>query len=107
MEIYEVKFLDCREKKNRKILVENLKQVMKIDHNPDKDEIKEFARKVQKKYGYRFKKMDYEEKGKYLLAIECEKGTYSTMICYSHYEIIAKYILYVKAHRKYKSMVKK
>lgn len=96
MEIYEIKGLDCRNLKNRKILVKETMKVTKFDERPSKEALQKICKSLLKKYNYRFKKFKVKE-NKLFVSIEVSPGSYSTMCCDSMYEVMCKYILFVKA----------
>ena len=96
MMIFQIKNIDCSKKKNRIILVKNTMKVLKLDHKPSKEELEKYCKKICKKYDIPVKNFE-QRNGVLFVSIEVEPGSYSTFICFSYYEMMCKYILYVKA----------
>ena len=96
MEIYEIKNLDCSKKKNRISLVKNTMKAMKIEEKPTAKELEKFCKKICKKYDIPIKRFE-QSNNVLFVSLEVESGTYSTFICVSYYEMLCKYILFVRA----------
>ena len=96
MEIYQIKSLNCKDKKNRKKL---LKEVMKVVHTKEKPTKKELET-ICKKYSIKIHMIKYSESGGLSASIRV-KDAYSAIYCDTYYELLCKFILYVEKMRKY------
>lgn len=103
MEIFEIKGLDCSKTKNRMILLKEVKRLIKTEEKPSKEKLEKICKSLQKKYGYKVKKIRQSD-GKLFMSIEVERGGYSTLCCLSYYEAMCKYVLFVKACLDYKKL---
>lgn len=100
MDIYQIKSLNCKEKKNRKKL---LKEVMKVVHTkekPTKKELETICKSISKKYSIKIRIIKYSETGRMSVSILI-KDAYSAIYCDTYYELLCKFILYVEKMRKY------
>ncbi len=96
MMIFQIKNLDCSKKKNRIILVKNTVKALKLDHKPTKEELQKYCKKICKKYDIPVSRFE-QSNGALIVNIEVEPGTYSSFVCISYYEMMCKYILFVRA----------
>lgn len=96
MEIYEIKNLDCSKKKNRISLVKGTMKAMKLEEKPTVKELEKFCKKICKKYDIPIKRFE-QSNNVLFVSLEVESGSYSTFICVSYYEMLCKYILFVRA----------
>lgn len=103
MKIFEVKNLDCSKKNNRVLLVKETMKALKIDEKPSKEYLQKVCKKICKKYDLPVKKFT-QMQGNLLVSIETEKGSYSTFVVQSCYEMMCKYILFVRAYIKSKKV---
>lgn len=100
MEIYQIKSLNCKDKKNRKKI---LKEVMKVVHTkekPTKKELETICKSISKKYSIKIHMIKYSESGGLSASIRV-KDAYSAIYCDTYYELLCKFILYVEKMRKY------
>lgn len=95
MEIYEIKKLNCKNKKDRIALVKEVMRVLKIDEKPDINKLKEICRKIDSKYGIRIKYYEVRDNN-IQVNIEFERGTHSIYYANSRYEVFCKFILISK-----------
>ena len=104
MEIYKIKNLNCKNKKERIILVKEVMKVLKTDKKPEINELKAICKKIDLKYGIRIKY--YEVRSENIqVNIEFERGSYSIFYADSRYEIFCKFILIAKELLKQKRMI--
>lgn len=96
MEIYEIKNLDCSKKKNRISLVKSTMKAMKLEEKPTVKELEKFCKKICKKYDIPIKRFE-QSNNVLFVSLEVETGSYSTFVCVSYYEMLCKYILFVRA----------
>ena len=96
MEIYEIKNLDCSKKKNRISLVKSTMKAMTLEEKPTAKELEKFCKKICKKYDIPIKRFE-QSNNVLFVSLEVESGSYSTFICVSYYEMLCKYILFVRA----------
>lgn len=101
MEIYKIKNLDCSLPENRQKLLKVTKKVIKSEEKPTKKKLYSICKSLMKKYKIKIKKFR-QENGLLFVSLEIEPGTYSTFYCYTFYEMMCKYILYVKAIQDYR-----
>lgn len=100
MENWEIIYLDCSKKENRKKLLKEAMKAVKSDEKPTKEYLEKFSYSVGKKYkmGVQLVK---QVKGKLFVSIRYE-DSYITIMCDSYYEALCKHILIVKQMRKLK-----
>ena len=103
MEIYEIVNLDCSKKKNRISLVKSTMKAMKIEEKLTVKELEKFCKKICKKYNIPIKKFKQSDNTLFA-SLEVEPGSYSTFVCVSYYEMLCKYILFVRAILKYRKL---
>lgn len=101
MEIYEIKNLDCSNFKNRKKLLYKTMEVINVDEKPSKEQLQKICKSLRNKYGIKVNNFKQKEHCLFV-SLEVEPGIYSTFYCNSYYELMCKYILYVKCIRDYK-----
>lgn len=101
MEIYEIKNLDCSLLENRKKLLKVVKKLIKSEDKPTKKQLYSICKSLMKKYKIKIKNFR-QENGLLFVSLEIEPGAYSTFYCHSFYEMMCKYILYVKAIKDYR-----
>lgn len=104
MKIYEIKNLNCKEKKNRMLLIDETKKLIKTDRKPSKKKLESICGSLSKKYGLKIGKITFLKDGQMQVAIEGEDGSYSVFVVDYYYEFLCKYILYVKAKKDAKGM---
>lgn len=101
MEVYQIKYLDCREKKNRQKLLQEIMKATKQTEKPSKEFLERFSRSVGDKYKMPVKLV--KQVDNYLfVSVLVEGDSYSTLECQSYYEALCKYILLVQAYKKYR-----
>lgn len=103
MEIYEIKNLDCRIKKNRQKLAREVAALLGRDSALSNEQIQKAAEKISKKYKFHISQIQYsaermEEKLCWVF-IDIDSG-YSQYRANSQYEVYAKFILLVNEYRK-------
>ena len=100
MKSYEIIYLDCSKKENRKKLLKETMKVVKKEEKPTKEFIEKFSYSVGKKYrmGVQLVK---QVNGKLFISIRNEEA-FITILCDSYYEALCKHILIVKAMQEYK-----
>lgn len=101
MKIYKIKNLDCSLLENRQKLLKVTKKVIKSEEKPTKNQLHSICKSLMKKYKIKIKKFR-QENDLLFVSLEIEPGTYSTFYCYTVYEMMCKYILYVKAIQDYR-----
>lgn len=101
MEIYEIKYLDCSSFENRIKLLKATKKVIRSEEKPTKKQLYSICKSLMKKYKIKIKKFR-QENNLIFVSLEVEPGAYSTFYCYTFYEMMCKYILYVKAIQDYR-----
>lgn len=101
MKIHEIKNLDCSLLKNRIKLVKATMKAIKTKEKPDKAKLSSICKSLMKKYKIKIRRFK-QENGLLFVSLEIEPGTFSTFYCYSFYELMCKYILYVKAIKEYR-----
>lgn len=95
MEIYQVDNLDCSVKKNRIKLVKAVNKVIKNETKPSVKLLEKWYRSLSKKYKmkaniFEITKCDIQ------LSINVDNAfSYYSMKCYTYYEALCKYILFV------------
>lgn len=103
MEIYQIKGLDCSKHSNRLLLLKEVKQAIKSEEKPSIERLEKICKSLQEKYKMPMRKFKQKD-GKLFVSIEVEQGSYSTLCCLSYYEVMCKYILYVKAWKAMKKL---
>lgn len=78
-------------------------KALKIEDKPSKEYLEKICKKISKKYNIPVRKFVYG-KNKYVVSVEVEKGSYSTFVVKTYYEMMCKYILFVKAYLKSKKV---
>lgn len=101
MNIYKIKNLDCSLLENRKKLLKITKKLIKSEDKPTKKHLYSICKSLMKKYKIKIKSFR-QENDLLFVSLEIESGTYSTFYCYTFYEMMCKYILYVKAIQDYR-----
>lgn len=101
MKIYKIKNLDCSLLENRQKLLKVTKKVIKSEGKPTKEKLHSICKSLMKKYKIKINKFR-QENDLLFVSLEIEPGTYSTFYCYTVYEMMCKYILYVKAIQDYR-----
>lgn len=76
-------------------------KAIKSEEKPDKARLNSICKSLMKKYKIKIKRFK-QENGLLFVSLEIEPGTFSTFYCYSMYELMCKYILYVKAIKEYR-----
>lgn len=104
MEIYEIKNCDCSLLKDRIKLVKATMEAIHCDEKPTKEQLNKICKSLRNKYGMQLKNFK-QKNGKIFASIETERGSYSTFVCLSYYELMCKYILFVKAMKEYRKLV--
>jgi len=104
MDIYEIKYLDCSKKENRKLLAKNAIKILGTEELPTKENLKKIYHKISKKYKMPMKV--YRVGNQYQVNITSQEGI-SIFLCLTPTEVYLKYILYTKAWLKYKKEVNK
>mgnify|MGYP003300508181 CR=1 FL=1 len=104
MKIYEIKNIDCNNKKERIILVKEVMKVLKTDKKPEINELKEICKKIDSKYGIRIKYYEVRDRN-IQVNIEFERGSHSIFYANSRYELFCKFILIAKELLKQKRMI--
>ena len=104
MKIYEITYLDCSKKENRKKLIKNVIKILGTEEIPTKEKLKQICRKISKKYKIPIKV--YKVGSKYQANFLVE-SSYHSIVCLTPTEVYLKYILYVKEWIKYKKEVNK
>ena len=69
---------------------------MKLEEKPTVKELEKFCKKICKKYDIPIKRFE-QSNNVLFVSLEVESGTYSTFVCVSYYEMLCKYILFVRA----------
>lgn len=102
MEIFEIDNLNCSDKNNRISLVKETMKVLKLEEKPTEKQLNDACKKLLKRYGYTIKRFRQENNR---LFVSIKVGTaYHTFTCKSTYELMCKYILFVKAQINYKRL---
>ena len=104
MDIYEIKYLDCSKKENRKLLAKKAIKILGTEELPTKENLKKICHKISKKYKMPMKV--YRVGNQYQVNITNQEGI-SIFLCLTPTEVYLKYILYTKAWLKYKKEVNK
>lgn len=71
-------------------------KAMKLEEKPTVKELEKFCKKICKKYDIPIKRFE-QSNNVLFVSLEVESGSYSTFICVSYYEMLCKYILFVRA----------
>ena len=104
MEIYEITYLDCSKKENRKKLAKEALKILGTEEIPSKEKLKQIYHKISKKYKMPMKVYRVGNQYQANLLVD---SSYHSLICLTPTEVYLKYILYVKAWTKYKKEVNK
>lgn len=96
MEIYKIKSLDCKKRRDYFRLLVAIMSELNLQSVPTEGELERRCRVVSKKYNVVIGRISLSRDGSINLVIRIgNKGQYSIMGCSSYYEALCKYILYV------------
>lgn len=105
MEIYQIKALDCKKKKNRKKLAKEVSTLLGRDSALSKEQIKKAATSISKKYGMYIQLIKNSEIRENAIIVSVNTGHgYSTYHANTLYEVYAKFILMVHEYYKLSKM---
>lgn len=106
MSISNIINLDCTKKENRIKLVKAVNKVINVEERQEKEKLEKICKSLMKKYNKHFECF-YLCDNKIQISINTGDNSFSSFVCNSYYELLCKYILFVKASKEYDERVAK
>lgn len=104
MELHRIINLDCSKKENRIKLLKATNKILKVEEKQNKEKLEKICKSLMKKYNKPFRCF-YLNNEKIQVSVCINNNAFSSFICNSYYELLCKYILFVKVYKNYEEKI--